>query len=525
MKRIFASAVLIAASVLPVTAQETAEPAPAAVETSSPAESDSAAAAADSGTPAVKKAEAGTAEVPPAKRPLPPDSEKSAEAALKDESADTVKEYTETLMYGISPEIVSLLQKLIDNDDPRFSDKIYDLFQTTKSPEIKNKIIEYFTHFKDPCIEDYAVTVVNDPYDTKQDTVTLVCRYISEVKCREAIPALITLIESDNDTYFLGALEALGNTGGPSEALYLADYIDRDDLSTAQKQALARVLGKINAVETWDKLVEMAENKDENSFIRMYAAESIGEMKKEESVPILAGLFEESDPNLRQYVIKGLENYPGNTEAKAVIIQGIKDEHYKVRLESVNAVEKNGIKEAMPYLIYRARNDKETAVKNACYPVIAALDTAEGNTFLTELLTDKKVSDNVKSQAAEALMKDSNAGEKEVIDLAEETLKDDRRKQLRYALGKLFAKYGRASYAGVCGDYIASKDASTVSIGLDIWKKGRFSGMESAVKTVADDPKAGANQKRAEKLLGIKDEESGGAPEKPAAAASSSAAK
>ena len=444
--------------------------------------------------------------IPAAKRPRAPDKEKSEKAALADKSADSVQEYRDTFRYGVSPEIVSLLQKCIDNDDPRFADDVYDLFHTTRASQVREKIFEYFTHFEDPCLEDYAVEVLDDPYDTKNSTVEAVFRYVSAVKCKEALPAVLALLDTDSDAYFQAALTTLGEIGGPEEAQYLASYIDRDDLTVPQKQALSRVLGKLHAVETWPKLAAIAQNEDENVFVRMYAAEAIGAMQKSESIPILAELYESSDPNLRQYVIKGLAYYPESGEAKAVVVQGIRDEHYKVRLESIAAVKKLKFTEAAPYLIYRAKNDKEKVVKNACYDALAALGTKDGNAYLIEVVADAKSGDTAKADAAKALAAQGTAGEKEIISLAEATLKDDKRKQLRYALGKLFAQYARAGYADICRDFLLSKDAATVSLGLDMYAKAKYASASSAVASLANDKKSGANGARARKMLGMSEE-------------------
>jgi hypothetical protein len=124
--------------------------------------------------------------VPAAKRPLSPDSEKAAAAAELDTEKDSVEKKKDTLKYGIESEITDLIDELIKNDDPRFADEIYDLFQTTRSNGVREKILAYFTRLKDPCLEDYAVTVLNDPYDTKTSTVSLVFKYIAAVKCTAA---------------------------------------------------------------------------------------------------------------------------------------------------------------------------------------------------------------------------------------------------------------------------------------------------------------------------------------------------
>ncbi|MBR7065058.1 MAG: HEAT repeat domain-containing protein, partial [Treponema sp.] len=348
----------------------------------------------------LKKSKAGIVAIPDPKRPKTPDAEKCEEASSFDENSQTLQKYRDTLKYGVSSDIVDLLQKFISNDDPRLVNEVYDLFQKTKAIPTREKVLEYFAHFKDPCLEDYAIEILNDPYDIKNTTVSLVFQYVADVKCKSAVPAIITLLEANDHAYFNPCLAALGDIGGAEEALYLAEFIDRDDLTVAQKQSLARVLGKLHATETWEKLVSLAQDENENPFVRMYSAEAIGEMKKAESVPILVDLYESDDPNFRLYVIKGLANFPESEDAKRILIEGIRDEHYKVRLEAIAACKKMNFTEAVPMLVYRAKNEKETVVKKACYPAIALLNTKDGNEYLISMLKEKKLSDNTKAEAA-----------------------------------------------------------------------------------------------------------------------------
>jgi hypothetical protein len=316
------------------------------------------------------------------------------------------------------------------------------------------------------------------------------------------VPAVIALLENGNETYFNDALSTLGDIGGEKEAVYLAAYLDRTDLTTSQRQMLVKVLGKIQASGTLEKLTKIAENSDENMFVRSYAAEAIGEIGKQESVPVLSRLFEDQDPNFRLYVIRGLKHYSSDLSG-AVIIQGIRDSYYKVRLESIQAAGELHMTDSMPYLIYRAQNDPEGVVKEACYPVIAGLNTDDGNKFLVSVITGLKISDMAKSKAAAALMKYGYAGDREIAALAEDCLKSDLRKPLRYALGRQFALYGRPAYADICKQYLASKDALTVGTGLDIYASGKFQSIRATVQSIADDPRAGANQKKARFILGL----------------------
>ena len=447
---------------------------------------------------------AGVSEVPPAKKPKAPDAEKAKAAEKKDEK-DADQKRRDTIQYGIEPELNELVKKLIENDDPRYGKELYELFQETKSPAVRERILEYFTKFEDPCLEDYAVTVLNDPYDVRASTVEQVFKYTATVKTKAAIPAVVTLLESENESYFTPALTTLGELGGEAEAEYLVEFLDRSDLTTAQRQALMKVLGKINASQTWDALVEIAQDDGENIFVRAYAAEAIGAMKKPESVEILAKLYEEQDPTLRCYAVKGLA-YFETKEAASVVVQAIKDSQYKVRLDAIDAASKMKLKESVPYIIHRAKSDPEAAVKKKAYEKLAAFGESEADKFLVGQIEDKKASDTVKRQSAEALLKYGKAGRSEIGKWAESLAGDDTKKAFRKEIGKLLAKYPDSAFCGACQAFLASSDRDTCAIGLDIYAAGKYSSCEGKVRSIAGDSKAGTNKKRAMNILGIEED-------------------
>lgn len=450
-----------------------------------------------------KESLGGVSDVPSAKRPKSPDSEKVAELNNTDPEAN--EKNADILKFGLEEDISELLGTMTKNKDVRFVNEVYDLFQETKSVALREKILNYFKTIEDPCLEDYAVMILNDPYDEKSSMVNACFSYIQMAKTKEASPAVITLLESDNEEYFTGALETLGKIGGADEALYITEYLEREDLTVAQRQSLVRVLGQLHAVETYDKLVEYAEDSDENAFVRMYSAEAIGVMEKPEAEEVLVDLFEDENPNLRQYVIKGIRHFK-NKEANDVLIQGLKDSNYKVRQESISAIKENDVKEADEYLIYRAKNDPVQAVKNDCINALARLNTPKGNEYLLSQITEKKVPDGQKSRVAKVLLEEGR-GISEIVTLAQETVKDDRRKQLRYAIGKEMAKYDNPAFADVALEYLKSKDNSTTGTGLDIWARGRYSNCNDEVNALADKADLNAKNKnqlaiKAARLLG-----------------------
>lgn len=454
----------------------------------------------------IGSAKSGFAEIPPAKRPKPIDSQKAEKAREKDESEKDEENFKNTIKYGIPSEISELIEKLIKNDDPRFTEELYDVFQETKNTTIQLQILKYFTKQEDPCLEDFAVELINDPYDAKNDLVKASFQYISSVKTVQAIPAILTLIEAENEDYFNDAISTIGEIGGPSEAVFLVEFLEREDLSNPQRQTLMRTCGKMHAVETWDKIVNILEDEDENTYVRMYAAEAIGLMQKEESVPVLIETFSATDPNLRQYVIKGLSHFPENNEAKKTIIQGIRDEHWRVRQEAIKSCKEMENVDAVPFLIYRIKNDSEKVIKEESIKTVAFLNTNEGNDFLLSQLQDKKVGDGTKKKIIESLLKEKHAGLNEILDLAEQCVKDDKKKDLRYAIGKELAKYENPDFENICLLYLDSKDTTTIGLGLDIYKTNKFHSAQEKMNSLYNEKKTNSSIKsRIQKMLNIEE--------------------
>lgn len=428
--------------------------------------------------------------IPAAKRPKKISDDDLDKASLKDEKhngSEYIKKCRDTFKYGLETEVTEMIDQFMKDEEHRFGDDIYDMFQKSKNPQVKQKCLEYFMKAEDPCLEDYAVEILNDPYDQKKDTVDACFKYVSKLKTKEAIPALVELIDKEDVDYFDAALNCIGEVGGSDEAVFLSQFIEREDLTVPQKQQLVRMLGKIGAIETYDKLEEIATDENENGFMRAYAAEAIGNMKKEDAKEVLYNLFEEKDPNIRSYVVKGLSNFDDET-TNEYLLQAIKDSHRGVRLEAINCVNERKMTDAVPYLIYRCKDKAEEAqVKNKCYDVLANLATSEANEYLVSIITDKKIMDATKLKSCSALMKAGTTGTKEILQLADECLKDDRRKPMRYGLGKEFAKYSRSEYSQICLQYLENADVATQGTGLDIYAKGKYSNCRSKVELIASE--------------------------------------
>lgn len=444
--------------------------------------------------------------IPPARRPMKADSQKCSDRKAEDASDDDDEKRRDTFKYGITTEVVQLLTDLISKDDPRYTEEAYNLFQETRSNAVKEKTLEYFAKFSDPCLADFACTVLNEYYDNKTPIIAASLQYAGEVKCTEAIGAIENIIDEGDEKFWQAAMTALGKTGGNDEAKYLTELFknEAEEMTVVKKQSLVRALGLIHATGTWEALVDMAENEDENTFVRMYAAEAIGKMGLVESIPVLTGIYSSNDPNLREYALKGLACFKDNKDANSTIIEAIKDAHPKVRIEAINDAAELMLKDSSPLIVFRAKSDGESSVKRAAFTALAKLGTSDGVAFLCDLLADKKASDGAKKQAAESLLKAGDAGDKAIADAALDALADDKKKPLRRTLGNVIARQDKAAFASVCKAYLESNDSDTVSLGLDMYKRAKYASAANVVQTIAETK--GNNKMKAMKILGIKED-------------------
>ncbi|MCR4940837.1 MAG: HEAT repeat domain-containing protein [Treponemataceae bacterium] len=418
-------------------------------------------------------------------------------AEEEEDEESLLQQRMDILEFGLESEISDLINTLQKEKDDSLSEELTKIFFKTKNVTIREKIISFFTIMKNPSLKDYTIEIIEDPYDIKVSTAVLLIKYAAACSFTEAAPSMAVLLESENEDYYDACLASIGDVGGSDEAVFLAGLLDKD-LTLGRRQSLMKSLGKIKAVETWDKLVEIAENEDENSYVRMYAAEAIGAMGVEDSVPVLAGLFESADSNLRTYVLKGLSYFPGNEEAESVLLEGFRDNYYKVRLESAAYAETNKFQEAMPNLLYRAKNDSESAVVYACYQAIGAICSKEGMEFLVSVVQNEKKGDTARAKAAVVILNTEDvASIQAVLEVTEKTLEDTKKTALRYAIGKELALHETPLFEDICKKFLENKDASTIGIGMDIWAKNKYPALKSVVEGFLENKNSGLKRKAA----------------------------
>ena len=299
----------------------------------------------------------------------------------------------------------------------------------------------------------------------------------------------------------------MGEIGGDDEAAFLADYFEKVTLDDEKqelilKQTIASALEKLHRENTREFLLGLAQDENENIYVRSSAITGLAQMGSPDTVPLLAAFFEQKEPLLREAAIRGIANFD-TEETRKLMLQGLKDSNYKVRLEALQTVQKTKQQDAAPFILYRAKYDPTEAVRLAAVETLVILNASEGNMWLSEAFCDTKKSEKLRTAILKAALKHNIAviaGDLDTVVLA--TVTDKKKMKLRYEFGKEIAKAENSATAEICKAFLQSDDALTKSIGLDMFRTNHYADARSLVEVIAQDEKQGALQRRAQRLLG-----------------------
>ena len=422
---------------------------------------------------------------------------------------DEIEKARQALQYGLESEILEVVNKVDKKDFETLQGDFNRLFTETKSPAVREGLFGLYQKYEDAQLTEAAVAVLED-YEAQQRTlIKAALSYLAAVK-PELTPALNEALQNiliqNTAEYGAETVSVLGEIGSDETASFLAGYFDSLTIDDAKqelilKQTIMAALEKLHSEDTRDFLLERAQDENENVYVRSSAIAGLAQMGNPDIVPLLAAFFEQPEPQLREAAIRGAASFDTD-ETRQVILQGFKDSYYKVRLEALKTVQETAMREAAPYVLYRAKYDPTDAVRFVAVETLAVLNTAEGNIWLAETFRDSKKGEKLRVTILSAVLKHNStalAADLDTVVLA--TVRENKQKKLRYEFGKEIAKIENTATAEICKAFLQSDDVLTKSIGLDMFKTNTPADARVLVEAIAQDEKQGALQRRARRLL------------------------
>ncbi len=363
--------------------------------------------------------------------------------------ADDIKsqkqERTETIKYGIDSQVIDLIDTLETEKNYDYNSVLLDLLKDSNNSQLKVKIIKLFKLSDDDSGVDNIFNELQENYNLPDNVTVSYINYISKYQNKEISDYFLDLVENESNTISIAAITALSDSSLTNLTDRLIEYLDDSLFEDLRKPAIIETLGKLKAVEALGTLTDIATDiYTDNKSLRWKAVVALGEIGAEESLDILKSLFSDKDPYLRNYTISALKNYPP-AKVSSLLIQGLKDSSWRVRVNAAESIGELKLKEAVPILIYKGENDPDIRnVRAAAVKALGDIGTAEAYNFMRELYVNKRADIQLRSIAIEILAeKDLSKSIKAIESVFDEEWDNDKSTILDYTCNVLSMTKGK----------------------------------------------------------------------------------
>lgn len=424
-----------------------------------------------------------------------------AAALLGAQGSASPEKRRDVIRYGIESELLELVTALQNEKDDTFNPDLLVLLGETRSPRLREALLRFFTVREWPGAVPAAVSLLDGRDQESAQSVNAALGYLSAVKAREGIPEAREIVESRESKYLSPAIRLLGRAGGAPETDLLLGLYESEESSDSLRQDVILALGEIGAQAAVESLMKTLDDTAGKKGTRMFAAEALGKIKDARAVPSLVRAANGEDPQVRGAAMTALGNFPGS-EADAAIVQGLRDSVPAVRLAAVKASASRSIREAEPFIRFRARNDPDRKVKDEAIKALAGMGGRENLEFLRELLQDKKVDVPSRAGAFSALLErdaDGSRADLEKALAAEAASKDP---SLLKAFQRALVQGTDKAAAPLVQTYLLnSPDFGTRIAGIDWVRRNKVQSLRSAIAAMAESDKVESVRTRAAAAL------------------------
>jgi len=312
--------------------------------------------------------------------------------------------WRQTLKYGIDQEIIEVLQRLKALKENGLDKELQDVLAKSVSTDVRKGILDFFTGQKYTPAEDIACTLLKNHENEDPDLVRALLVYLGAIKSRKANPTVLSLITNDNDSIAQQAIMTLGQIGDrASEDILLAKLADKE-FPESRKSQIITALGDVGSDKSVDALLKIVENTGADKIWRMYACEALGKIGDARAVPVIKKVFAQADPLLKAYAAGAMAHF-NLSDVIDILIQGLKDNFWKVRIASAKALARPDAAKAVPILKYKAYNDPENVVRREAVRTLGAIGTGEAFHILRQLFEDEGQINEIRQAALDTLIK------------------------------------------------------------------------------------------------------------------------
>ncbi len=331
----------------------------------------------------------------------------------KDEQKTQLEEWKETLLYGIDSDVLSVLDKIKETKERSLDKLLLKTLRETTNTDIRKALIEIFANERNIDAYQAILKILKNHDEELDDTVLAALDYIKrtakeiksdkKIKTGELEDTLKDIIDYGNSAIASSAVRALGMVGGKSLTDYLLKKLDDAEVAESIKNSVVLALGDLKSEKAVDRLIKIVKDQDANRVLRMYACEALGKIGDKKVVPAIRKIFREKDALLKAYAASSLAMFAINKETLRILMDGLKDSNWRVRVQSAKALAKARSPDTIPILRYKVLNDPVKQVKVESLKALGAIQDKKARKIVIDVFKNRKISYMIRGEALRIL--------------------------------------------------------------------------------------------------------------------------
>lgn len=306
---------------------------------------------------------------------------------------DPLELQRDILRFGITSEVVELLESLETNRDRRLVSEVLELLDGDVPVDIQVAAFEYFDAIESPEAVSRGTEVLRLQEELPDRLILSVLRYLRNAEVRisldpETLEALKSLSDSSDQEISRQALRLIGSSDGDQGLSYLLAVAGALEEEQHRREAAVLALGDRASREATEVLTTILTDRAEDDTLRWYAADALGKIGDPASVEVLEDELSEAGTWFRAYLIGALGRYEGQVDDD-LFVQALRDDFWRVRVSALETLGERGSREAFDAIAYRARRDPVADVRTAAFEALGTLQTNEARRYLVEYAEER----------------------------------------------------------------------------------------------------------------------------------------
>ncbi|MFP4429785.1 MAG: HEAT repeat domain-containing protein [Spirochaetaceae bacterium] len=336
------------------------------------------------------------------------DDEEAPEEIPEDPPEDPLKLQRDILQFGITSEVVELLETLETNRDRRLASEVLELLDGDVPVDIQVAAFEYFDAIESPEAVSQGTDVLTLSDELPERLVLSVLRYLGGADAEislgpDTFEALKSLSGSSDEELSRQALRLMGISESDEALSFLIEVAGSLEEEQPRREAAVLALGDRANGRATEVLTTILTDRVEADTLRWYAADALGKIGDPASVEVLEDQLSDAGTWFRAYLIGALGRYEGQVEDD-LFIRSLRDDFWRVRVSALETLGARRSRAALDAIAYRARRDPVADVRTAAFDALGAMQTNEARRFLVDYARETSNTEVHRGTAARVLV-------------------------------------------------------------------------------------------------------------------------